>query len=173
MTPKGRVSPFGHLRINGCSHLPEAFRRVPRPSSPLDAKASTRCPSTLARNSVMHRCPDPSCSGIPPFAGRTWCPGECARRPLLEIRYADDALPTRVHWVGAPPRLGRNVFTMIKSQPDGLPSGITFGRAATSYRAGRSRSGSFGERGGADRVRTGDLLLAKQALSQLSYSPAR
>jgi hypothetical protein len=27
--------------------------------------------------------------------------------------------------------------------------------------------------GGADRDRTGDLLLAKQALSQLSYSPAR
>ena len=29
------------------------------------------------------------------------------------------------------------------------------------------------KRGGADRVRTGDLLLAKQALSQLSYSPAQ
>ena len=33
----------------------------------------------------------------------------------------------------------------------------------------RSRHQSFG---GADRDRTGDLLLAKQALSQLSYSPA-
>ena len=29
------------------------------------------------------------------------------------------------------------------------------------------------EAGGANRVRTGDLLLAKQALSQLSYGPAR
>ena len=43
-TPKGWVSPFGHPRINDRSHLPAAFRSVPRPSSPLGAKASTRCP---------------------------------------------------------------------------------------------------------------------------------
>ncbi len=29
-----RVSPFGHLRFNGCLRLPEAFRSLPRPSSP-------------------------------------------------------------------------------------------------------------------------------------------
>ncbi len=34
-TPKGWVSPFGHPRINDRSHLPAAFRSVPRPSSPL------------------------------------------------------------------------------------------------------------------------------------------
>ena len=28
-----RVSPFGHLRIFGCLHLPVAFRSLPRPSS--------------------------------------------------------------------------------------------------------------------------------------------
>ena len=39
-----RVSPFGHLRINVCSRLPEAFRSLPRPSSALGAKASTSCP---------------------------------------------------------------------------------------------------------------------------------
>ena len=39
----GRVSPFGDLRIKACSRLPEAFRSVLRPSSPLSAKASTRC----------------------------------------------------------------------------------------------------------------------------------
>ena len=32
------------LGINACSRLPRAFRSVPRPSSPLGAKASTRCP---------------------------------------------------------------------------------------------------------------------------------
>ena len=37
------VSPFGHLRINDSSHLPVAFRSVARPSSPLSAKASTKC----------------------------------------------------------------------------------------------------------------------------------
>ncbi len=44
MTQKGRVSPFGYPRINVCSQLPTAFRSVPRPSSPLSAKASTKCP---------------------------------------------------------------------------------------------------------------------------------
>ena len=41
---KGWVSPFGHPRINDRSHLPAAFRSVPRPSSPLSAKASTERP---------------------------------------------------------------------------------------------------------------------------------
>ncbi len=39
-----RVAPFGNLRINGCLHLPGAYRSLPRPSSPSDAKASTICP---------------------------------------------------------------------------------------------------------------------------------
>ena len=38
------VAPFGDPRITACSRLPKAFRSVPRPSSPLGAKASTRCP---------------------------------------------------------------------------------------------------------------------------------
>ena len=38
------VAPFGDPRIKACSRLPKAFRSVPRPSSPLGAKASTRCP---------------------------------------------------------------------------------------------------------------------------------
>ena len=41
------VPPFGNLRIKVCSQLPEAYRSVPRPSSPLIAKASTRCTLTL------------------------------------------------------------------------------------------------------------------------------
>ena len=35
------VSPFGNLRINGYLHLPEAYRSLSRPSSPIDTKAST------------------------------------------------------------------------------------------------------------------------------------
>ena len=38
------VSPFGNLRVKGCSHLTAAYRIVPRPSSPVCAKASTNCP---------------------------------------------------------------------------------------------------------------------------------
>ena len=38
-----RVSPFGHLRVKACCQLTEAYRRLPRPSSPPVAKASTVC----------------------------------------------------------------------------------------------------------------------------------
>ena len=38
------VAPFGDFRIKAYSQLPETYRRVSRPSSPLIAKASTRCP---------------------------------------------------------------------------------------------------------------------------------
>ena len=38
------VIPFGNPRIDGCLHLPEAYRSLPRPSSPSYAKASTKCP---------------------------------------------------------------------------------------------------------------------------------
>ena len=43
----GGVPPFGHLRITARCQLPEAFRRLPRPSSPLTAKASTVCAYSL------------------------------------------------------------------------------------------------------------------------------
>ena len=36
-----RVAPFGHPGITACVQLPQAYRSLPRPSSPLDAKAST------------------------------------------------------------------------------------------------------------------------------------
>ena len=38
------VPPFGYTRINACSQLPVSFRSVLRPSSPLSAKAFTKCP---------------------------------------------------------------------------------------------------------------------------------
>lgn len=43
----GWVAPFGYLRINARCQLPEAFRRLLRPSSPLTAKASTICAYSL------------------------------------------------------------------------------------------------------------------------------
>ena len=51
---RGWVAPFGDPRINGRSPLPSAYRSVPRPSSPLGAKASTRCPS---RPTIAHAQP--------------------------------------------------------------------------------------------------------------------
>ncbi len=55
------VAPFGDPRITGRSPLPAAYRSVPRPSSPLGAKASTRCPR-FARPAPA---PEPSRSRTP------------------------------------------------------------------------------------------------------------
>ena len=35
------VAPLGDLRINACLRLPEAYRSLPRPSSPIETEAST------------------------------------------------------------------------------------------------------------------------------------
>ncbi len=43
ITISGWVFPFGDLRIKACVRLPEAYRSLPRPSSPGVAKASTNC----------------------------------------------------------------------------------------------------------------------------------
>src|SRR5215218_8406093 len=48
-----RVSPFGHPRINAYVRLPEAFRSLSRPSSPVRAKASTVRPCSLDRISSL------------------------------------------------------------------------------------------------------------------------
>ena len=65
MTQKGRVSPFGDPRIKGCSPLPAAFRSVPRPSSPLSAKASTKCPYALDPKLFRRtQRADPPCTGF-------------------------------------------------------------------------------------------------------------
>jgi hypothetical protein len=42
-----RVPPFRYPWFNVCCQLPRAFRRLPRLSSPLTAKASTECASLL------------------------------------------------------------------------------------------------------------------------------
>jgi hypothetical protein len=70
--PCGWVSPFGNPRIKDCSHLPEAYRSVPRPSSPPGAKASTKCPSSLDNETTTA---DPTAGNqkheIPPPAAST------------------------------------------------------------------------------------------------------
>ena len=42
-----QVTPFGNLRIKAYLPLPEAYRSLSRPSSPVSTKASTVCPSKL------------------------------------------------------------------------------------------------------------------------------
>jgi hypothetical protein len=62
MTQKGRVSPFGNPRIKVCSQLPTAYRNVLRPSSPLSAKASTKCPYALDCETIVCRDKPGTCS---------------------------------------------------------------------------------------------------------------
>ena len=52
----GRVSPFGHPEITARVQLPQAYRSLPRPSSPLDAKASTVCLIAFDLKSFVFRC---------------------------------------------------------------------------------------------------------------------
>ena len=63
--PGGWVAPFGDPGITDRSHLPRAFRSVPRPSSPLSAKASTRCPSFA----LDHRIASEGDAAPPPRTG--------------------------------------------------------------------------------------------------------
>ena len=49
-----RVSPFGYLRIDSCLPIPADFRSLPRPSSPMEAKASS-VRSYLLRLESLHK----------------------------------------------------------------------------------------------------------------------
>ena len=59
-----RVTPFGNHRVNACLRLSDAYRSLPRPSSPVGAKAFTMRPLNFALLLI-------------PFIGR------CCQRPKL------------------------------------------------------------------------------------------
>src|SRR5215469_5292841 len=67
----GGVAPFGDPGITDRSHLPRAFRSVPRPSSPLSAKASTRCPSLRSIRGVFDLVPPAGPLRVRPEANPT------------------------------------------------------------------------------------------------------
>ncbi len=48
------VAPFGNRRIKGYSHLPDAYRSVSRPSSPVHAKASKLFTAALCDAECCH-----------------------------------------------------------------------------------------------------------------------
>jgi hypothetical protein len=48
-----RVAPFGHLGIIACVPLPQAYRSLPRPSSPPCAQASPTCLLSLDYNNLL------------------------------------------------------------------------------------------------------------------------
>ena len=59
------VSPFGDPRIKDYWRLPMAYRSLSRPSSPLSAKASTKCPYALDSHSVDHQRSEAALLSVP------------------------------------------------------------------------------------------------------------
>ena len=209
----GWVAPFGDPGITDRSHLPRAFRSVPRPSSPLSAKASTRCPCFA----LDHRIAVTGDAAPPPRTGPNPVPGpgeKRGRRPRMKTLLSDQlgastaspgpsasvtsqlslhpsinsapiarrgvvksspnvafAMP-RAPALPAPCRqAGRRPFSLARATPGarqtaGLPV-VPLGAVPLHPSAGKALLAG----GGGERIRTDDLLLAKQALSQLSYTP--
>ena len=160
--PCGWVAPFGDPGITDRSHLPRAFRSVPRPSSPLSAKASTRCPCFA----LDHRRLPSEDAAQPPRTGPRPPKGfHPARRPRMKTLLRIGA--TQV-WLrrSASVTSQLSLFT-LQSTPasQGLRGCSRLRQNAAAHPHGG------GAHGGGERDRTDDLLLAKQALSQLSYTP--
>ena len=178
------VAPFGDPGINDRSHLPRAFRSVPRPSSPLSAKASTRCPSLALRRHTQRQTPL-----------RVQEPGtrdQLDPQSLVPVRLGaanfspeDTSCGTHRHSPFGPHAVSRDghttrFFTICRQHaaPAAL-EGTRRGANSASCRVPQKVApggGAWWRRlvevpGGGDRVRTDDLLLAKQALSRLSYTP--
>ena len=206
VAPCGWVAPFGDPGINDRSHLPRAFRSVPRPSSPLSAKASTRCPSFALDHKER------------PPRRMTHKITRTASRPPENRRAQGQAPPSRER--GATLPAAARMKTLLRTAPrtGSHPTGQQPHRTASQCRgpsasvtftnplhpsintspgtpaagAGHARPAApepepnlvFSEHlvigdasiagvgaSGGERDRTDDLLLAKQALSQLSYTP--
>ena len=207
--PCGWVAPFGDPGITDRSHLPRAFRSVPRPSSPLSAKASTRCPCFA----LDHRIAVTGDAAPPPRTGPNPVPvpataesgglyedtslGQASGQALLAPPSgASDAgaMPTgrqaplrrqglvrlgHITTLSSPfnqprrgrPRRYRSIFSERRAAlARGPPAPLGAARLHLSpAKLKLWQSCALG--GGGERVRTDDLLLAKQALSQLSYTP--
>ena len=130
--------------------LPKAFRRLPRPSSPLIAKASTMCAYSLdhiTRNTLSYM----SFCYISFFTCITQSSHDSCVMRLVTSRFVkEQCLKHLIHDLFLNPVSG--VYSLT-DRVNGAPCFI-----AHPY-------------GGATRDRTADLLRARQALSQLSYSP--
>jgi hypothetical protein len=148
---------FPHSEILGSKlacQLPEAYRRLQRPSSPVVAKASTTC----------------TCSLDPITLSTTRRDAKDHRERLVSIAADKAATLDTANAISYPDEPGLrkpdslHFFRIVKEQPKQI-------HRESPRRALRAEL--VEKTGGANRDRTGDLLLAKQALSQLSYGPCR
>jgi hypothetical protein len=148
VAPRGWVSPFGDPGINDRSHLPRAFRSVPRPSSPLSAKASTRCPSFALDPRAPSDRDHPAARrpGKPPRTGASPKPSQAPQRnqlyrgqPRRGLSHEDTSpdspkAPAHARARSRPPRSHSQIRFTLQSTPPRdpvrprrrvTPSGIT------------------------------------------------
>ena len=112
----GGVSPFGHPRINDRSHLPAAFRSVPRPSSPLGAKASTERPCLAHHHANTARTQDQT---APPRTQQ--CRTTPSQHSLTQTLQPIPDSPVKEHPPGQDPHRGhqpeRRLFGSTGARP--------------------------------------------------------
>ncbi len=173
--PHGWVAPFGYPGINDRSHLPRAFRSVPRPSSPLSAKASTRCPSLALERHTQRQ--GPLRVREPATRHRDYPqPGAPAPAIVRQTLLSEDTSSRDTDTASRPRLLPlRSHNSLLHDCQTTAPPQQGHGQARVRCRVGaRQRPASPAPGGagrGGDRDRTDDPLLAKQVLSQLSYTP--
>ena len=146
------VSPFGYLRVKACLRLTEAFRSLPRPSSPCVAKASSCCPSLLDNNYCSFFKYGLSLDSIHflPYSKLSYF------LPRLFTCFLVYILSKNLKHSSTNPFMG----------PGGLEPPTPRLSSVCSNQLSYEPSN-----GGAERVRTDDLLNANQPLFQLSYGP--
>jgi hypothetical protein len=187
-----------------------AFRSVPRPSSPPDAKASTECPYRAPTHDNAQKRRRPPCTGtihtrsgsIPTqhrtshtrqtHTDRTHDHSCLAQRALNATAAVDgfsksvtSRLPQSDRADRSTPRCAPEPIHHDKEQTHGqspLPPGRQKRRSQASLRrheqstvhpTALTQTPDQTDHGGGGRDRTDDPLLAKQVLSQLSYTPIR
>ena len=134
--PYGWVAPFGDPGINDRSHLPRAFRSVPRPSSPLSAKASTRCPSfRLIREAVLP-------AGSPTGKTHPGTPPRTGASASREARARQEANSPGKRLHDSNPAAASRMKTLLSDQPHGLAAPAPRGNPTGQLARARGSSAS-------------------------------
>ena len=166
-----RIAPFGDPRIRGCLRLPADYRGLPRPSSPAIAKASVMRLNSLpaeieksARRQASRAC---ACCLRPSLSmGTGLCLGLLQQLDRSQVHFNHFIVTWIVKELVGAPGLEPGTSSLSEKRSNQLSyAPENFSRAIAVNRQ------FFFMIGGAEGIRTHDILLAKQALYQLSYGP--
>ena len=156
-----RVAPFGHPRINGYVRLPAAFRSLSRPSSAPSAKAFTLRSFSLDLAASMLAYIDTS-----HFIAFL----DLSKHFSYRLRFLTKASTPRflsLSFVCAFHNLPPKAYAFFERSFRCFVYAVFKVRRGSVSRSGTDQSVPNGDEG----IRTPDPLLARQVLSQLSYTP--